>query len=151
MAKERLSKLQRWILTKCYEDGKYGGRYDHHTDGGKSSPRVDYYLYRRDLIAKRISEYYKEYGEPDFIKERVKMWGKMIDIHDREKEKLERNRVRNKLEVSTHNSIKTLRDKGYIVTPPNELHYDEIWRWQGIWLTKEGIELVEGLIINNLI
>lgn len=144
MAKERLSKLQKWILTRCYEDGKH----DH---------KVAYYIKRQQLVAKRISEYYEEHGKPKFITERVEIWGEMTDLHDSKKEKLADNRIKAKLEVALINSMRNLVKKGYLggflYEFPNSCPWDvwqkEKWKWYGIWLTDKGIELVKSLLLVN--
>lgn len=148
MAKERLSQLQRWILLQCYNEGKYDRRYDDRKSG--SFAKVDYYIQRHELIVRQIEKYYKEYGEPEFTYEKTSNFfgdgDEVYTLHDQKKEKEGRNRIRNKLEVALTNSIKNLRKKGYIVPWPTEWT-PEYWRWQGIWLTDKGVEVVEGLII----
>ena len=146
---------------QCYKEGKYDGRYNGERLG--FSARVDYYIERHELIVRQIDEYYKEKGEPEFTyKKTFNFFGgnEVHTLHNRGKEKVERNRIRNKLEVALTNSIKNLRKKKYIndlpvVDKPKDKYLpdEELWigfqgwRWRGIWLTKEGIGIVESLII----
>lgn len=153
MSKERLSKLQKWILKKCYEEGEYIGKYnDKLSEYSRCYPKVDYYIIRRELITKRINEYYEEHKEQVKIPFEIRedsIFGGSYKHYDREKEKRIKFLIRRKLEVSTSNSIKSLRDKKYIASWPAE-YTPESWRYEGIWLSEKGIKTVKELIINNL-
>lgn len=135
MAKERLSQLQRWLLLFCYNQGKYNEEYANVVNAHNFPVGIDYFAYRDDLRRECSQGYYKNSNKLKYATD-----------------KEERNHIRNKLEVATHNSIKNLRKKGYIAELPAFGHHlIENWMWRGFWLTKKGVELVEKVLLLGLI
>lgn len=119
MSKERLSKLQKWILKKCYEQGK-----DHYIFD-------DYSVARVSLVIWRIREYLETKEIKEYFDRLLKTMKRYVD----EGEKL--NWFRYKFEISTTNSIKNLLSKGYIQVER---------RWlviKRVRLTDKGIKTVE--------
>jgi len=119
LSKERLSKLQKWILKKCYEQGK--GHYI----------SFDYSVARISLVFWRT----KEYIETKEIKKYFDELLKTIKRYVSERERI--NWFRYKFEISTTNSIKNLLAKGYI--------QEEGFKFviKRIRLTDKGIKTVE--------
>ncbi|MBA7540563.1 hypothetical protein ES705_32862 [subsurface metagenome] len=96
MADERLSKLQKWILTKCYEQGD-----NHHVT-------PNYFCGRHFLVYSRIKDYLKLEKVKKYFSKLEEAWGKSIS------EKSKCNRFKYKLEVSTTNSLRNLARKEYL-------------------------------------
>ncbi|MBA7500642.1 hypothetical protein ES704_03402 [subsurface metagenome] len=119
MAKERLSKLQKWILKKCYEQGK-----NHYSTDDYSIARITLVIWRT-----------KEYLETEEVKKYFEEVGKAYKryINEEKKQKW----FRYKFEISTTNSIKNLYSKGYIKVEK---------RWlviKRVRLTDKGIKAVK--------
>jgi len=129
LSKERLSKLQKWILKKCYGKGK-----DHY-----ATP--DYFIGRITLVVWRIREYLETKEIKEYFDGLVK-----IGRYTNEKERLDW--FRSKFEVSTTNSLKNLARKGYIdllgtqrirIRPDSRYH----WATKDVQLTDKGIKAVK--------
>ncbi|MBA7580558.1 hypothetical protein ES708_22451 [subsurface metagenome] len=137
MAKERLSKLQRWILTKCYEKGN-----DHH-----ATP--NYFCGRHFLVSHRIEDYLKLEKVKKYFSKLEEAWKKPIS------EKCRYNRFKYGFEVSATNSLRNLARKGYIKLLDKSrlpILLDSGYRQATIFvqLKDRGVKTVEKfLIINN--
>ena len=101
MAKERLSKLQKWILLKLYEAGK-----DHY-----ATP--NYWRSRHYLVHNRIKEYLKLEKVKKYFSDHEKAWRKIQPSHYISEEE-KQNWFKDKFEVSTTNSLKNLAKEGYV-------------------------------------
>lgn len=139
MAKERLSKLQKWILTKCYEAGK-----DYY-----ATP--DYWRGRHYLVFNRIKEHCEEHKEEieEHFNEIAKVYKKYIGPEERKRSSY--NWFKDEFEVSTTNSLKSLAKKGYVKLLNKDrwtIRLDSRYRQATVFvqLTDKGVKAVEKVL-----
>lgn len=138
MAKERLSKLQRWILLQCYNEGEYDLKKHHRRDIG--GWHKNYYISRRVLFKRLLNKHYEDTKEKylEYF-EAVEKWiSKKINDEGR------KDWFRWSLQVLLTNSIRNLLKKGCIETSHTSFgrklyHYTHI---KNLWLSAKGLSLI---------
>ena len=138
MAAERLSKLQKWILVKCYQktikrDNSgftiLKSQRDCYGDVGKNEHTQNLYwgyLFRDEILA----DYYK-YPEDE------KVWSVWAKQHAFKGETA-------KGRIALARSLDNLETKGLI-----ETWVGQYMKWQGVKLTEAGIERAKALMLSN--
>lgn len=149
IAKERLSKLQRWILLQCYNEGEYNykkfnEKYGYRLIGGMGK---DYFISRRLLFKRLLNKYYEDnrgrYSE--YFEAVEKLISKKIDDEGR------KDWFRWRIQVLLTNSIRNLNKKGCIETIHSSVgrklyQYTHI---KSLWLSTKGLSLIMPNINNK--